>query len=177
MIETPDFQPSFTLHARMVPVKDNNHNDGKATVFSAVVAKQGDSDTVQFELQSRSEGVKLVTYVNGEEIEFDDVVTVQEFSNVTVSDTGNNTLNAIFTTGAYITVAESNGLISTLVVYLPEMYRSQTRGLMGNYNNDTSDDLLRKGTTLPLGVDASTFQIHSYFGLSCKYSRLNVIGL
>ena len=168
LVETPTFEPSFTLHGRMVPVKDENDNDGKATVFSAIVAKQADSDAVQFELQGSGSNIKIVTYVDGEEIDFTEL-TRQEFGNVTVTDTGNNTLNAIFSTGAYVTVAELNGLISTLIVYLPEMYRGNTQGLMGNYNNDTSDDLLRKGTTLPLSLTAGLKQVHDWFGMSCKF--------
>lgn len=167
LVETPDFDPSFTVHGRMVPVKDENNNDAKATVFSAIVAKQGDSDAVQFELQGSGDDLSIVTYVGGEEIDFSEL-RAQEFNNVTVTDTGNNTLNAIFSSGAYVTVAELNGLISTLIVYLPDMYRGNTRGLMGNYNNDTSDDLTRKGTTLPLSLNAPLKQIHDWFGMSCE---------
>ncbi len=151
----------------MVPVKDENNMDRKATIFSAIVGKQGDSDAVQFELQGSGENITIVTYVNEEKIDFSELSS-QEFANVTVTDTKNNTLNAIFSSGAYITVAEANGLISTLVVYLPEMYRNQTRGLMGNYNNDTSDDLKRKGQSLSLPVTAGLQQIHDWFGMSCK---------
>ena len=167
LIETPDLEPSFTVHGRMVPVKDENNNDLKATVFSAIVAKQGDSDAVQFELQGSGDDLSIVTYVGGEEIDFSEL-RVQEFNNVTVTDTGNNTLNAIFSSGAYMTVAELNGIISTLIVYLPEIYRGNTRGLLGNYNNNTLDDLLRKGTTLPLSLNAPLKQIHDWFGMSCK---------
>ena len=173
LVETPDFEPSFTIHARMVPVKDENNNDEKATVFSAIVAQQGDSDAVQFELQGTGDEIRLVTYVNGEDVDFSEL-TSQSFDNVTVTDTGNNTLNAVFSSGAYVTVAETNGLISTLIAYLPDIYRTKTQGLMGNYDNDTSNDLTRKGTTLPLSLNSGLKQIHDWFGMSCKFESIKI---
>ena len=103
----------------------------KLLCLKAIVGQQNDSDAVQFELQGNGDDIEIATYVNGEKIDFSELKS-QEFDNVTVTDTGNNTLNAIFSTGAYITVAEANGMISTLIVSLPDMYRGKTRGLYGN---------------------------------------------
>ena len=49
LIETDD--DSFTLQARMVPAVDANNNNVAATVFSAVICKQINSQTIQFQLK------------------------------------------------------------------------------------------------------------------------------
>jgi hypothetical protein len=49
----------------------------------------------------------------------------------------------------------------------------QTRGLLGVFNNDASDDLtLRDGSVLP--SNSSTEIIYSQFGESCTYNKVMV---
>ena len=186
LIQTPD--DKFTLQGRMVPAEDADGSSVLATVFTAVVGKQSDSDTVQFELTENG----TTAFVNGEPLDFSDL-SEQEFNNVTVSDLGNSTLSATFSSGAYLEVKEENGIISVLVVSLPESFRGTlTTGLMGSFNGNVSDDLLpnlgadplsldscsvrlfngsmdnRKNQGNPLPLDSSLQEIHELFGLTCK---------
>ena len=48
LIETPNNR--FTLQARMIEAASDGGNAVQATVFSAIVGKQNDSDSVQLEL-------------------------------------------------------------------------------------------------------------------------------
>ena len=74
---------SFTLQGRMVDIASQNGGAPLATVFSAIVAREVDSDTVQFEISARD---GIVARVNGEEVDFN--VVEQQFKNVTVTDLG-----------------------------------------------------------------------------------------
>ena len=65
LIQTED--NSFTLQGRMVEATNNDNNFVPATVFSALVAKQNNSDTVQLQLDAFS---GVIALVNGEEIDF-----------------------------------------------------------------------------------------------------------
>ena len=119
---------------------DASGNNASATVFSSLVAKENHSDTVQIDLRP----IGLTALVNGEEVDFADNPQ-QDFANVTVADRGNQTLAAIFlNNGAYIEVKEENSIISVVLVSLPVSYKGNTQGLMGNYNGNTSDDLIPK---------------------------------
>ena len=162
LIQTSD--DKFTLQARMVPAEDTNGTSVLATVFTAVVGKQADSDTVQFELTENG----TTAFVNGEPINFSDL-SEQEFNNVAVSDLGNKTLSATFSSGAYLEVKEENGIISVLIVSLPESFIGvPTTGLMGSFNGNTSDDLLPNLGINPLPLNSSLQEIHELFGLTCK---------
>ena len=167
LIGTPD--DSFTLQGRMIPAVDTNGSAVLATVFSAIVGKQGDSDSIQFELTENG----TTAFVNNEPVDFS-VLSEQEFNNVTVSDLGNSTLSATFSSGAYLEVKEENGIISVVIVSLPEHFKDvPTHGLMGSFNGNTSDDLLPRLGTNPLPLNSSLQEIHELFGLTCKCGSSN----
>ena len=161
LIETPGDR--FTLQARMVEATGVGGGAVEATVFSALVAKQNDSDTVQLELSRRG----IDARVNGMRVDFEDVVQ-QSFNNVTLFDVGNKTIEAIFSSGILISAKEENGIISVLLVSLSNSYLGITRGLMGIFNGDTSDDLIPKGSSEPISLNSSLETIHRLFGITCK---------
>ncbi len=164
MISTEDNQ--FTLQGRMVEATDMSGNNASATVFSSLVAKEAHSDVVQVDLSP----IGLIARVNGEEVDFADN-PLQDFNNVTVADRGNQTLSAVFlNNGAYIEVKVENEIISVVLVSLPVSYKGTTQGLMGNYNGNTSDDLMPQGGGEAIPVDSSLKDIHEQFGITCKYS-------
>ena len=81
----------------------------------------------------------------------------------------NNTIGVTFSSGAYIEAKAENGIISVLIVSLPDSFKNMTRGLMGIYNDDISDDLTAQGSTISLPTDSSLQDIHYQFGISCMY--------
>lgn len=164
LIEVED--GSFILQGRMVEATGNNSNPVSATVFSAIAAKQMDSDTVQFQLDAFK---GLVALVNGEEVDLSELKE-QLFNKVTINALEGRVMTATFTNGAYIKVKEENSIISVLIVSLPTRFQGETQGLMGNYNGDQSDDLKPKDRPI-LPVNSSTSDIHYHFGLTWLISK------
>ena len=153
---------NFVLQARMVEAENNNGLPVSATVFSAIAAKEYNSDTIQFRRSRRG----LDALVNGIMVDFEDLPR-QDFNNVTLSDLGNQTVSALFSSGAYVQAKAENGIISVLLVSLPDSFYNATYGLMGVFNKDMTDDLMIKNSTLYLPLNASNEDIHWMFGLSC----------
>ena len=153
----------FTLQARMVEAENSNGLPVRATVFSAVVAKQHNSDIVEFQQSRRG----LDALVNGVMVDFENLPK-QDFNNVTLSDLGNQTLSALFLSGAYVQAKLENGIISVLLVSLPDSFYNATYGLMGMFNKDMTDDLMIRNSSRYLPLNSSNEDIHWQFGLSCK---------
>ena len=163
LIATDD--DSFTLQGRMVEALNREGENSAATVYSALVGRMTDSDTVQIELRPTG----LVAIVNGEEITFENNGTeVLEFQNVLIQDHGNDTVSTFFANGAYFEVKEENDIISVVIVSLPVAFRGKTSGLMGNFNGNTSDDLTPKGGGEPIPLNSSLEVIHEQFGITCE---------
>ena len=141
----------------------SNQTVNAGTVFVAFVAKESDSDTVQFELDQQG----LVALVNGETVDFGMLLS-QRFANVTVSDKGNGTLSADFTSGTSILVTAKNGIISDFLITIPNEYFNRTRGLLGQFNRDSSDDLRPANSSVSLPLNSSLEMIHYQFGLTCE---------
>ena len=160
LIETTDL---FTLQGRMIIASGINETAVAATVFSAIVAKNDNSDTVQLEVDENS---TLIAIVSGELIVFD--IAEQEFDKVTVKHLGDNYIEVLFDSGVYIVAKCENGFISFLQVILPDIYTGLVQGLLGNYNGDTEDDLLPRFGDMPLPADSDTQTIHNSFGITCE---------
>ena len=138
-----------------------------ATVFSAIAAKDNNSDTVQFEVD---ENKTLIATVSGELVIFD--IAEQDFEKVTVQHLGSDTIEALFASGVYVKAKAENGFISSLQVILPESFSGQVQGLLGTFNGDTSDDLFPQFGDKPLLPDSSVEDIHNLFGITCELMSL-----
>lgn len=78
---------------------------------------------------------------------------------------GQTSILSTFSNGVSITVSLSLGIL-TSVVTLPMDLQNKVSGLLGNFNDDSTDDLIYpNGTSLSSG--ASDMMIH-YFGQACK---------
>ena len=163
---------SFTLQGRMTEIAAQEEESSfqsessakGATGLTAVVASEPGADTVQFEVI----GGDLQLRVNGRvhQVLSDEM----QFRNVAISSRAPNTLAATFTTGARIEVRSTNSLLSLLAVSLPERYaqKRSTKGLLGPYNKDSSDDFLPRYSDVPLQQNSSLEDIHWKFGITCK---------
>lgn len=153
----------FTLQGRMVPILKSNGEFADATIFSALVARQEDSDTLQFELSRRG----LDVLINGDLVQFGDL-NERQFHNVRVNSLGYSTYSATFTSGVYIKVKETNAIISLVNIVLPSNFRGRTEGLLGNYNGNPTDDLQPKSSNVPISVNSTIQELHMTFGITCK---------
>ena len=161
LIETRDDR--FTLQGRMIPAENEDGTESLGTVFSAIVAKQYDSDVVEF----RASNIGVLLFINSLEIEIE-VSLPEAYNSVIVSNKGNDTYSATFSTGVYLEVMQRNGFLSTIVVSLLPTYFDLTQGLMGVYNGDPRDDLLPRNSSTPLPLNSSMEKVHYEFGLTCK---------
>ena len=158
LLDTDD--NSFTLHGRMEEVSMVNGNAASGgTVFTALVARQSNSDTIQFELRE-----ELYPRINGAVDMFTDL-NEKTFTNVIVQRKGNDSFSAAFSSGVYIEVSavtQSNlaPYISVVIVSMPVSYQGLTRGLMGNYNGDTADDLVPRSGGDPLPLNSTLDTLH-----------------
>ena len=158
----------FTLQGRMVQASGVNDTAVAGTVFSAIVGRDINSDIVQLEIDEN--GI-LTVIVSDELVVFD--ITEQDFENVTVKHVGNNSIEILFNSGAYLLAEGENGFIASLLVILPETLTGQVQGLLGTFNGDSSDDLLPKFGERPLSPEANVEDIHNKFGITCKYVSHN----
>ena len=108
------------------------------------------------------------TYYNGENITYNITNVNDTYSVPFVLDifrSTENSITTVFSVGVSINISLVAG-IPNYVLTIPERYRNQSRGLLGNFNgNDTDDFVFRNGTLLR--NNASDFEIHQ-FGQSCK---------
>ena len=159
---------TLTIQVRMIePITTYSNQTlvGVGTVISAIVVKHVDSDAVQFEILND----KLVTLVNGDEIDFTDIGE-QEFENLTIVNKENRTISAILTNvGVTLTVKENNNFLSDIAITLCDIYYLKTQGLLGQYNGDRSDDLLPSNNNNALPLNSTLQEIHYQFGLTCKF--------
>lgn len=85
---------------------------------------------------------------------------------VELSRTDNTSILSVFNNGLAVTISVSLMGMMNIVVNLPLEYDSQTQGLMGNFNGNSTDDFIfRNGSMLDDGV--SDRIIHS-FGQTCE---------
>ena len=92
----------------------------------------------------------------------------ENFNNVTIFSLGDDTFSAAFSSGCSIKVKEENGFISLFSVTAPSSFKGLTTGIMGNYNGNTTDDLMARNSTEPLPHNSSIEAIHDEFGITCK---------
>lgn len=94
-------------------------------------------------------------------------------ANITLIRESDGSITALFPSGISFTFASVE---KTLAIAFdgPEEFKNRTKGLLGTWNDDPSDDFLAPdGTLLP--ADATPQQIHYEFGLKCKFYILKTI--
>ena len=149
----------FTMQGRM-----QQFNNMPATVITAIAAEERYSDRVMIANTRRG----IDAYINGERADLS-VIKQQDFKNVTVIRDTNSTISVEFSSGVRISTRAENGFLSSLGVVLPPSFRGSTKGLLGVYNGNASDDLLTNGGITPLPSTTSPERIHNLFGLTCKW--------
>ena len=90
---------------------------------------------------------------------------------IDISRQSDTSIEVSFMSGIGVVVNLKAGMLS-FVVKLTETFRGQARGLLGNFDsNSTNEFVYKNGTRIP--DSSSDRQIH-YFGLSCKKTSLHV---
>ena len=120
------------------------------------------SHQVQFNV---SNGLEVL--LNGSFITSDvgDVNETVSNAYVDISRSETNTITSSFYNGVSVTITLSSGILS-FVAALPHDFMGQTKGLLGNFNGNDTDDLIFPNETL-LEAGSTDRMIHS-FGQTCK---------
>ena len=85
---------------------------------------------------------------------------------VEITRTGNTSILSVFNNGLAVTISVSLMGMMNIVVNLPVEYDSQTQGLMGNFNGNSTDDFIYPNGSM-LDDRASDLMIHA-FGQACE---------
>ena len=91
----------------------------------------------------------------------DNVTTSSSF----IERSSNNSIAVSFTSGVGITINYTAGLL-VYTLEVPSSFEGTTSGLLGNYNNDDSDEFVFRNGTM-ISNSSSDREIHQ-FGQSCK---------
>ena len=82
-----------------------------------------------------------------------------------IERTSNNSITVSFPSGVGITINSTAGLL-VYTLEVPLSFEGTTSGLLGNYNNDDSDEFVFRDGTM-ISNSSSDRDIHQ-FGQSCK---------
>ena len=175
---------NFTLQGRTSPVNESDTTNS-ATQFAAfafgfsnnyvevsslapcILRTNKVSSCLQPLTQVRLENGSFVVLLNSADITDTVQNTGDSNSNSTLvflERTSENSILTSFSNGIAVTVSESFGLLS-FVSSIPEEFQGMPVGLLGNFNGDSSDDLIYPNGT-QLDIDSSDRMIHD-FGQSC----------
>ena len=91
----------------------------------------------------------------------DNVTTLSTF----IERASNNSITVSFPSGVGITINSTAGLL-VYTLEVPSSFEGTTSGLLGNYNNDDSDEFVFRDGSI-ISNSSSDREIHQ-FGESCK---------
>ena len=92
----------------------------------------------------------------------DNITTLSSF----IELGGNNSITVSFPSGMGITINYTAGLL-VYTLEVPSSFEGTTSGLLGNYNNDDSDEFVFCNGTM-ISNSSTDREIHQ-FGQSCKH--------
>ncbi|KAI1882426.1 hypothetical protein AGOR_G00250580 [Albula goreensis] len=157
LLESP--QKGLTIQGRTEPVRLENGTEVKAARLSAVAMKEQSSDVIEVRLIGRLDHLEVLR--NQQVLSFSEQ-TWMDLTGVFVFSPIPQNVTVMFPSGVGVEVRGAVGSMATTVL-LPEDFKGQTRGLLGQMNNDPQDDLTtQNGTVLP--PDQSSAQDLFVFG-------------
>ena len=169
----------LTVQARFVQF--NESSETRATITTAVAVQHADSLPVQVEIDAESEMLEL--YIDGSPHDIPDnstalIVTEAGVFNMTSigGDVSNSNRVSITNNGGELTISTTSEAAITVSAQMSFLHVSvqvsagfedDTRGLLGFFNGDSSDDFtLPNGTVL--SADLTEEEIYHQFGLQCE---------
>ncbi|KAK3609861.1 hypothetical protein CHS0354_015052 [Potamilus streckersoni] len=148
---------NFILQARTSRAQKANGNFSDATIFSAFAVKDDRGVQAHVELNSTKTGLLIFTKTGSSEIFDDYTMSFASEESLFAVDTENGSFlrennrtafTAVFSSGIFLTITLRLKMLS-ISVGIPSIFRGQTKGLLGNFDGDiTNDFICANGTQL-----------------------------
>ncbi|XP_012287244.1 protein mesh isoform X2 [Orussus abietinus] len=163
LVKVDTIKDKLDVQGRFEQMSNNFYGEVRATQLTSVAARGNNSATIEVRLrpQHAQWRYRLDVFADGRRVYFDrQSLKFQHFAGVVVY-TPTYILNQseviiMFDTGAGIEIVENQGFM-TARVYLPWIYMNKTRGLMGNWSYDITDDF-----TNPDGIVSAISNINNF---------------
>ncbi|XP_034048817.1 sushi domain-containing protein 2 isoform X2 [Thalassophryne amazonica] len=136
----------LTIQGRTEPVITENGTTVNATKLSAVAMREGTSDIIEVRLGSAQNVLEVLQ--NEKKLSFVEQ-TWMDLKGVFVFSPTSTNVTVMFPSGAGVEVRLREGTLMTTVL-LPEAFTDATRGLLGNLNGNSSDDIVSSDGQLVL---------------------------
>ncbi|XP_025111782.1 sushi domain-containing protein 2-like isoform X2 [Pomacea canaliculata] len=161
-----DISGRIVVHVQASRAQDTEGNTQNATVFTAV-AMAVDNETDVVEIRKDQEDFVLVR-VNRQEVDITDPRT--EFRGITIykNGTDNDTVEltvVMDTVGISVLVSVTEDLLNIMVLVSSRELQGKLRGLLGNNNNNKSDDFMARNGDI-ISASSSMREIHFLFGMT-----------
>jgi hypothetical protein len=134
-------------------------NRAEGTVFSAIGVKHRSSVPVQVEIDHHN---STAVYINGSRVFLNaSLMSISKDFKLDLNST-DNTVKLVHTEGMSVKITPNQDILS-ITVSLASQYKDKAAALLGNFNDDPSDDLILPNGTL-LSSNASEESIFYNFG-------------
>ncbi|KAK2162840.1 hypothetical protein NP493_1501g01086 [Ridgeia piscesae] len=137
---------NFTLQGRTAKARDDNGKEMDATIFSAFAARDNNSDTFHVNMNATRNG--LAIFIDGESViawfKAANDTAEHEYTNVILAKKSATEIEVTFTSGFSLTIGVNAEQLD-ITVGASDKFKNHTKGLMGVFNGDPTDDLLPPG--------------------------------
>ncbi|XP_067687043.1 uncharacterized protein [Haliotis asinina] len=155
-IVNPNENFTMVIQCRTLPAKTSTGADSKATIFQGFAATEttvgGPYPATSF-VEMNKERTKLIIFANGTDISvaFDTTANfVKDYGNMVVRKDEASKVSFYFTQSKISVAVGLNAETLSFEASLPISNRGLAKGLLGNYDIDNTNDLVKKtGETIP----------------------------
>ncbi|XP_062874298.1 sushi domain-containing protein 2 [Trichomycterus rosablanca] len=147
----------LTVQGRTEPARSDSGSVINATLLCSVAMREKDSDIIEVRLSDRPEELQVL--MNQQVLGFTEQ-TWMDLKGVFVFSEVPQNVTVMFPSGAGVEV-RAHGGVMTLTVLLPQEFKNQTQGLLGNMNEDPEDDLVSSDGGV-IGAGGSAQDIFSF---------------
>ncbi|XP_073993823.1 sushi domain containing 2 mesh isoform X2 [Rhodnius prolixus] len=173
LVHTDSKKRKLDIQARYEQIGNNIYGEVMATKLTSIAARDNSSYVIEVRLRPKEAQwrYRLDVFADGKRRYFDrPSLRVQHFKGVTVYQPlaiiDQSQIIIMFQSGVGVEVLEKKGFMAARI-YLPWEYINQTRGLLGNWSFDATDDFtLPNGQIVNVGSLQDFERLHKEFAIN-----------